>query len=156
MCVGVSTQRWTHAALEWPVSDLSSSYLVRRHQLLLLSFHTPLDSPEVSSFQITDGQVEVGVLHVGQTAVMECVVYGYPGIDTRAEIVGPPGFNNNGTLFIGLYKAVYNITIPQVLVDHSGTYTCQGWLTLTQGGKAGHEKSDDVIKKSLIVYGELD
>ena len=91
-----------------------------------------------------------------QTAVMECVVYGYPGTDTRAEIVGPPGFNDNGTLFIGPYKAVYNIKIPQVAVSHSGTYTCQGWLTLTQGGEAGQERSDDVIQKSLVVYGKLD
>ena len=110
----------------------------------------------MSSFQITDGQAEVEALHVGQNVVMKCVVYGYPGTDTRAEIVGPPGFNDNGTLFIGPYKAVYNITIPQVAVGHSGTYTCQGWLTLTQGGQAGKEKSDRVIKKSLVVYSELD
>ena len=48
------------------------------------------------------------------------------------------------------------VNIPQVTVDHSGTYICQGWLTVTQGGQVGQEKSDDVIQKSLVVYGELD
>jgi len=87
---------------------------------------------------------------------MECTVYGYPGADTRAEIVGSPGFNNQGTLSRGSYEALYVVNIPQVTVGHSGTYTCQGWLTVTQGGQVGQEKSDDVIQKSLVVYGELD
>ena len=117
--------------------------------------HT-IDSPEVSSFWITDGKEEVKALHTGQKVVMECTVYGYPGADTRAKIVGPPGVNDQGTPSHGSYEAVYVVNIPQVTVDHSGTYICQGWLTVTQGGQVGQEKSDDVIQKSLVVYGELD
>lgn len=87
---------------------------------------------------------------------MKCTVYGYPGTDTRAEIVGPLGFNDQRTPSHGSYEAVYVVNIPQVTVDHSGTYTCQGWLTVTQGGQVGQEKSDHVIQKRLVVYGELD
>ena len=93
---------------------------------------------------------------MGQNVVMKCVVYGYPGTDTRAEIVGPPGFNDNGIPSHGSYEALIVVNIPHVTVNQSGTYTCQGWLTLTQEGQAGEEKSDDVIRKGLIVYGELD
>ena len=112
----------------------------------------------MNSFSITDGQEEVETLHVGQSLVMECTVYGYPGTDTRAEIVGPSGFSDNGTVTLshGFYKSLYVVNIPRVTVSHSGTYTCQGWLTLTQGGETGQERSLDIIQKNLVVYGESD
>ena len=123
-----------------------------------VSLHT-LDSPEVSSFLITDGQEEVETLHVGQSLLMKCTVYGYPGTNTRAEIVGISGFSHSGTLFYALhsfYKSLYGVNIPRVTVGHSGTYTCQGWLTLAQGGKTGQERSFDIIQKNLVVYGKSD
>ena len=120
-----------------------------------VSLHT-LDSPEVSSFLITDGQEEVETLHVGQSLLMKCTVYGYPATDTRAEIVGPSGFSHSGTLSHGFYKSLYVVNIRRVTVDHSGTYTCQGWLTLAQGGKTGQERTFDIIQKNLVVYGESD
>ena len=124
---------------------------------LMFSLHT-LDSPEVSSFSITDGQEEVETLHVGQSLVMECTVYGYPATYTRAEIVGPSGFSDNGTVTLsrGFYKSLYVVNIPQVTISHSGTYTCQGWLTFAQGGETGQERSLDIIQKNLVVYGESD
>ena len=120
-----------------------------------VSLHT-LDSPEVSNFSIMDGQEEVETLHVGQSLVMMCTVYGYPGTDTRAEIVGPSGFSDNGALFHGLYRARYVVKIPRVTEGYSGTYTCQGWLTLAQGGETHQERSSDIIQKNLVVYGESD
>ena len=123
----------------------------------MFSLHT-LDSPEVSSFWITDGQEEVETLHVGQSLLMKCTVYGYPATDTRAEIVGPLGFSDSGTLYYTyvFYKSVYVVNIPRVTEGYSGTYTCQGWLTLAQGGETRQERSSDIIQKNLIVYGESD
>ena len=118
-----------------------------------VSLHT-LDSPEVSNFSITDGQEEVETLHVGQSLVMVCTVYGYPGTDTRAEIVGPSGFSDNGALSRSFYKSLYVVNIPQVTVGHSGTYTCQGWLTLAQEGET--KRSLDIIQNNQVVYGESD
>lgn len=123
----------------------------------MFSLHT-LDSPEVSSFSITDGQAEVETLHVGQSLLMKCTVYGYPATDTRAEIVCPSGFSDNETVTLsrGFYKSLYVVNIPRVTISHSGTYTCQGWLTLAQGGETGQERSLDIIQKNLVVYGESD
>ena len=92
---------------------------------------------------------------MGQSVLMNCTVYRYPETGLNAEIVGPPGFNETGTHYHGLYTAEYVIEISQVNVDHSGNYTCLGRLALTLGEEAGQERLDDVIKKKLVVYGEL-
>ena len=110
----------------------------------------------MSSFSITDGQEEVETLHVGQSLVMECTVYGYPGTDTRAEIVGPSGISYKGSLLYSSYMALHMVHIPRVTVGYSGAYTCQGWLTLAQGVETGQERSLDIIQKNLVVYGESD
>lgn len=113
--------------------------------------HTTADSPEVYRFQTRHEQTEVKGLYVGQSVEMECAVYGYPGKDTNAEIVGP-GIVETCQSKHSLYQAVCEVEIPHVTVGHSGFYTCQGVLTITQAGETGQERSDDVLRKELVVY----
>ena len=121
---------------------------------MFMHMHTTVDSPEVFSFRTTHEKTEVKGLYVGQSVQMKCAVYGYPGKDTVAEIVGPPGIIATCEPVNSLYEAVCTVDIPQVTVDHSGLYTCQGVLTITQAGETGQERSDDVLRKELVVYGK--
>jgi len=108
-------------------------------------------SPEVYTFQTGNEQTEVKGLYVGQSVEMRCVVFGYPGKDTNAEIVGPGNIEMCQSKHF-LYKAVCEVEIPHVTVGHSGFYTCRGVLTITQAGETGRERSDNILRKKLVVY----
>ena len=75
-------------------------------------------------------------------------LWAHQGLVTMEQLLCP-------VVFTSLYMHVVNI--PRVTVSHSGTYTCQGWLTLAQGGETGQERSLNIIQKNLVVvYGESD
>ena len=52
--------------------------------------------------------MEVKGLYVGQSVKLRCVVFGYPGKDTNAEIVGPENIETCQSIH-SLYQAVCEV-----------------------------------------------